>query len=157
MSFMSFAPFFNNPAFVAITSLGVAILLLGVWTFMLERRIKKLMAGKNAASLEDTVLANQQSLEELLAFHKNTAEELRRIDDRIKKKLHGAKTVRFNPFHGSGTGGNQSFATALLDEDGNGVVLSTLYSREKVSVFAKPVINRKSEFELTDEEKEVLK
>lgn len=146
-----------NPEFVAITSLSLAILILGAWAFMLERRIKKLMAGKSAASLEDTVVANQRSLEELLAFHKNTADELRRIDERIKKKLHGAKTVRFNPFAGTGTGGNQSFATALLDENGNGVVLSTLYSREKVSVFAKPVINRKSEFELTDEEKEVLK
>lgn len=147
----------GNTAFVAIASLGVAVLLLGVWTFILEQRIKKLMAGRNAASLEDTVVANQRSIEELLTYHKNVAEELRRIDERIKKKLHGAKTLRFNPFQGTGTGGNQSFATALLDENGNGVVLSTLYSREKVSVFAKPVIDRKSEFELTDEEKEVLK
>ncbi|MDO8520902.1 MAG: DUF4446 family protein [bacterium] len=154
---MSFAHLLDNPAFVAIASLSVAILLLGVWTFLLERRIKILMAGKNAASLEDTIIANQRSLEELLTYHKDAAEELRRIDERIKKKLHGAKTLRFNPFAGTGTGGNQSFATALLDEDGNGVVLSTLYSREKVSVFAKPVVDRKSEFELTDEEKEVLK
>jgi len=147
----------NNPAFVAIASLSLAILLLGTWTFMLERRIKKLMAGKNAASLEDTITANQRSLEELLAFHKNVEEELKRIDGRIKKKLHGAKTLRFNPFHGTGTGGNQSFATALLDEEGDGVVLSTLHARDKMSVFAKPVTKRKSEFELTDEEREVLK
>ncbi|OGZ10767.1 MAG: hypothetical protein A3C93_05625 [Candidatus Lloydbacteria bacterium RIFCSPHIGHO2_02_FULL_54_17] len=147
----------DNPAFIAIASLGIAILLLGVWAFMLERRIKKLMAGKSAASLEDTISENQKTLKDLLAYHQNVEEELRRIDLRIKKKLHGAKTVRFNPFQGTGTGGNQSFATALLDEDGNGVVLSTLYSREKVSMFAKPVVDRKSEFELTDEEKEVLK
>ena len=89
-------------------------------------------------------------------FRKAFEAELARHDRRIKKKLNGAKTLRFNPFAGTGSGGNQSFATALLDEDGSGVVLSTLYARDKVSIFAKPIENRKSEFELTDEEKEVL-
>ena len=45
----------------------------------------------------------------------------------------------------------------MLDEDGNGVVLSSLYSRERMSVFAKPIKNNKSEYELTAEEKEALK
>lgn len=148
---------FENPAVIAIASLSLAILLLGAWAFLLERRLRKLLAGKNAASLEETIADNQKTLKELVAYHKSVEEELRRVDARIKKKLNGAKTVRFNPFAGTGTGGNQSFATALLDEDGNGVVLSTLYSREKVSMFAKPIVDRKSEFELTDEEKEVLK
>lgn len=142
---------------IAIGIAGVVIVLLVAWIFILEQRIKKLVSGKNGASLEDTITANQQSLEELSKFRKNIEEELARLNGRMKKKIHGAKTLRFNPFHGRGTGGNQSFATALLDEDGDGVVLSTLYSREKVSVFAKPVVNRTSEFELTDEEREVLK
>ena len=137
--------------------LGFAIILLVVWIFILERRIKKLMAGKSGASLEQTIAENQRSIEILSAFQKAVEAELARINERVKKKIHGAKTLRFNPFHGTGTGGNQSFATALLDEDGSGVVLSTLYSREKVSVFAKPITKRASEFELTDEEREVIK
>jgi len=44
----------------------------------------------------------------------------------------------------------------MLNEVGDGVVLSSLYSRERMSVFAKPVKAGKSEFELSDEEKEVL-
>jgi len=146
-----------DPIFVPITALGLIVLLLIIWIVILEHRLKKLASGKNGASLEDTVMANQQALEELSRFRKAVEEEFGRLNGRIKKKIHGAKTLRFNPFHGTGTGGNQSFATAFLDEEGSGVVLSTLYSREKVSVFAKPVINRRSEFELTDEEREVLK
>jgi hypothetical protein len=44
-----------------------------------------------------------------------------------------------------------------FDIDKNsGVALSSLYSRERMSVFAKPIKNHKSEYELTTEEKEVL-
>ena len=66
-------------------------------------------------------------------------------------------TVRFNPFKGTGAGGNQSFATALLNENGDGVVLSSLYSRERVSVYAKPVQKFSSEYELSGEEKQAIK
>ena len=145
-----------NPLFISIGVLAFIVLLLVVWVILLERRLKKLSSGKSGASLEDTITANQASLEELARFRKAVEVELGRINERVKKKLHGAKTIRFNPFAGTGSGGNQSFATALLDEEGSGVVISSLYSREKMSVFAKPVIKRKSEFELTDEEREVL-
>jgi len=37
------------------------------------------------------------------------------------------------------------------------VVLSSLYARDRMSIFAKPVKNNKSEYELTEEEKEALK
>jgi hypothetical protein len=62
--------------------------------------------------------------------------------------------VRFNPFKGTGSGGNQSFATTFLNEENNGVVISSLYSREHTSVFSKPIKNGVSEYELSDEEKE---
>ena len=146
-----------NPQFISILILGIAVILLVIWIFILEKRINTLLAGKNGASLEDAISANRNGLEELKIFQRAVEIELSRINERIKKKLHGAKTLRFNPFHGTGSGGNQSFATALLDEQGDGVVISSLYSREKVSVFAKPIKNRASEFDLTDEEKEVLK
>ena len=44
----------------------------------------------------------------------------------------------------------------MVNEDGDGVVFSSLYSRERMSVFAKPIKNGKSEYELTSEEKNVL-
>ena len=70
--------------------------------------------------------------------------------------MTGVETVRFNPFKGDGSGGNQSFSTAFVNEEGDGVVISSLYSRERVSVFAKPVKKMSSEYEMTAEEKESL-
>ena len=48
--------------------------------------------------------------------------------------------VRFNPFED--TGGNQSFALALLDAEGNGWVLSSLHARTGTRVYAKPITRR---------------
>lgn len=141
---------------MSIALLGVALVFLVAWIVVLERRIGRLLSGKNGSSLEQTINHNSASIESLFKFRDDVHVELAKIDARMKKKLQGAKTKRFNPFAGTGNGGNQSFATALLDESGDGVVLSSLYSREKVSIFAKPIKNRTSEFELTEEEKEVL-
>ncbi len=146
-----------DPLYLVIILLGIALIVLVVWLFTLERRIGKLLAGRSGASLEDTIGKNQDDIQKLFNFRTDVEGALRELDGRIKRKLHGAKTLRFNPFAGTGSGGNQSFATALLDEEGDGVVISTLYSREKMSVFAKPIKHRTSEFDLTDEEKEVLK
>ena len=146
-----------DPLYFVIILLGVALIVLVAWMFSLERRIGRLLAGKSGGSLEDTIGKNQSDINTLFTFRTDVEGALRELDGRIKKKLHGARTLRFNPFAGTGSGGNQSFATAFLDEEGNGVVISSLYSREKMSVFAKPVKGRASEFDLTDEEKEVLK
>ena len=63
--------------------------------------------------------------------------------------------MRYNAF--ADVGGKQSFATAILSEDGNGVVISSMYSRERVNVYAKPINNFSSEYELSKEEVQAIK
>ena len=76
------------------------------------------------------------------------------INSKLKKSIRGVETIRFNPFPDQGS--NQSFAIGILNEENDGVVISSLYSRDRMSVFAKPVKNGKSEYELSSEEKEAL-
>jgi thymidylate kinase len=75
---------------------------------------------------------------------------------RLQKSVQEVRTIRFDPFEGTTGSGKQSFAMALLNEHGDGVVISSLYTREKVSVFAKPIEKKTSQYELTKEEKEVV-
>jgi hypothetical protein len=84
----------------------------------------------------------------------NMKKEINLINQKVKKSIRGLEMIRFNPF--SDQGSNQSFAISMLNEDGDGLILSSLYSRERISVFAKPIKNKKSEYELTEEEKKVL-
>jgi hypothetical protein len=62
--------------------------------------------------------------------------------------------IRFNAYHD--TGGEYSFALALADAGGDGVVLSGLYHRERCRVYAKPLSGWASEHELTGEERQAI-
>lgn len=61
---------------------------------------------------------------------------------------------RFNPF--ADTGGDNSFALALLDHKSNGVIISSLYTREGVRIYAKKIETGLSKQPLSKEEKEVM-
>ena len=133
---------------------GIAILLGAFWVFTTEKRLKRFFLGKKAKDLEDTIVMLQEEIAQLKESKIATEKSLAEINAKLRKSIRGLQTLRFNPFPDQGS--NQSFAIGMLNEDGDGVVLSSLYSRERMSIFAKPILNRKSVYELTSEEKEAL-
>jgi len=142
-----------NIAFFILTT--IAIVLGAVWIFITEKRLKRFFLGKKAKDLEDTILGLEQNIAGLNKTTESLQKNMDVVNAKLQKSIRGLETVRFNPF--SDQGSNQSFAIGMLNEKGDGVVLSSLYSRERMSVFAKPIKGGKSEYELTAEEKEVLK
>ena len=147
---MSFDPILSLYICISIT-----IILIG-WIIRLEIRINKLLIGKDARSLEDSIDNAKKEIEHLQKFEKDSLAYFAFIESRITRAVQSVETIRFNPFKGNGEGGNQSFSTAFINEKGDGVVLSSLYSRERVSIFSKPIKHFGSEFDLTEEEKSVI-
>ncbi len=135
--------------------IGIIIILAGL-IIRLEFKLKKLLRGKNGKSLEGAILNIASGVARLDNLHNEIRNQIEHIEGRVRKSVKKAEVIRFNPFSGTGSGGNQSFATALINEDGEGIVLSSLYSRERVSVFAKPIKNYMSEYELSGEEKQAI-
>lgn len=72
-----------------------------------------------------------------------------------KRALQRVGVVRYNPFED--TGGNQSFAIAILDMHGDGLVLSSLHARQGTRVYAKGVTRGRSDGALSTEEAEALR
>ena len=134
---------------------GIAILIGAIWIIKTEKRLKRFFIGKKAKDLEDTIISLENDIAVLKSAKEKTEKEIAEINKKLKKSIRGLETVRFNPFPDQGS--NQSFAIGMLNEDGDGVVFSSLYSREQTSMFAKPIKNGKSEYELTKEEKGALK
>jgi len=134
---------------------GIAILVGAVWMVMTEKRLKRFFLGKKAKDLEDTIEILEKNINDLKDAKIKIEKEITEINKKLRKSVRGLETIRFNPFPDQGS--NQSFAMGILNEDKDGVVISSLYSRERMSIFAKPIKNGKSEYELTDEEKEALK
>ena len=143
--------------FETYTIVGVAliILLLLIWIIRLEIKLKKLLGSKNG-SIDDAISTLRKDTDILKRYAQKTIEELEIVDKKLKKTISGNQTVRFNPFKGDGSGSNQSFATALVNKEGDGVIISSIYSRDHLSVFSKPVKDMSSEYELTPEEKSAL-
>jgi hypothetical protein len=142
-----------------IISIGVGVIVgvvLFVWNIRLEIKMKRLLVGKSARTLEDTILNLKDESESLKKFQKDVEKYLEQAELRIRRSVQGVHTVRFNPFKGIGAGGNQSFATALINEEGDGVIISTLYARDRMSFYSKPVTHFTSTHELTDEEKQAI-
>ena len=134
----------------------VAIFLLLFWIIRLEIKIRKLLGGKNASSLEEAIKISHQNIEKLNTFQKQALSYFNQVEKRLRRSVQAIETIRFNPFKGTGDGGNQSFSTTFINEDGKGVVISSLYSRDRVSIFSKPLKDFESTFELTEEEKTVV-
>lgn len=134
---------------------AIAIALVFIWIIITEKRLKRFFLGKKAKDLEDTISTLGNDIAALKKSKEEAEKQIAVITAKMKKSIRGLETVRFNPFPDQG--GNQSFAIGMLNEDGDGVVFSSLYSRERMSVFAKPVKRGVSEYELSAEEKEALK
>jgi len=135
---------------------------LAVWVALLQRsearlrsRLRRLLADGEQDGLDevlDRALARVdglgQRVEALNALH----HELAAL---AEGSIQRVAVVRFNPF--ADTGGDQSFAIALLDARGDGIVLSSLHSRSDTRIFAKPVSGGRSGHPLSDEEQEAIR
>ena len=144
-----------NPVLITYGLVGFIVILLGL-VLRLEIKVRKLLRGKDGKSLEDAIISAHNNLEKLNEFQKEAISHFVNVEKRLNRSIQAVKTIRFNPFKGTGEGGNQSFSTSFVSEDGDGVVISSLYSRDRVSVFSKPLDKFGSSFELTEEEKEVV-
>lgn len=144
----------TNTLLIGLIACVAIAIFLGLHT---KWRLDRLMRGKSGKDLEEIVMRTAADIDRFKQFRKELQNYLETIENRLTKSIRAVDTVRFNPFHGTGDGGNQSFATALMDEKGDGVVFSTLHARERMSIFAKPLAKFTSTYELTGEEKEAIK
>lgn len=103
----------------------------------------------------------QENLSSLISeiedLRKGVEKILKEIEILKKENIFNIKKVgivRFNPF--KEVGGNQSFSIAFLDGKDDGVVITSLYTREGNRIFGKPIKNGKSEYLLLEEEKKAI-
>jgi len=139
---------------LSIILLAFCIIALAVYTGNLNKRLFLLTSGKKAANLESVIQSNNMTITSLTKKLELQQRMITAIQNDAMANVQNIGVVRFNPF--KETGGSQSFAIALTDKKQNGVVISSLYGRERLNVFAKPIINGSSEYTLTDEEKHAL-
>jgi hypothetical protein len=130
---------------IAVLLLLIAIVVQGWRLRRVGRRLDGLTRGTDGGSLEAVLDAH---LDKVFAV-------ARELDELAARSAVLEANARFNPFED--TGGNQSFAIAVLDAGGDGFVLSSLHARGGTRMFAKSVAGGRSEASLSAEEAEALR
>ena len=130
----------------------VALTVLVVQMLSHYRNLTKNIAKKDLKSVLDDLL--KQSGEQTKTIKKIT-DQIKILEDDSLGYLQKMGFLRFNPF--ADTGGDQSFILCLLDNQDNGVLVSSLHSRGTTRIYAKQVKAGKGKgFALSEEEKKVI-
>jgi hypothetical protein len=155
-------PFDAQALSTLVVVLAVAVLVLVLWVAwlqrsdaLLRRRLRRLIGDGEGVGLDellDRQFRRLDTVAERVEALNRLHHELERLGQRSLQKVG---VVRFNPF--ADTGGDQSFAVALLDAEGNGVVLSSLHGRADTRIFAKSVQAGRSKHALSDEEQDAIR
>lgn len=121
----------------------------------LGRRLDALTRGADDASLETVLGTHLERVRAAMAELDRVAARTAIVERDLRASLGRVAIVRFNPFEE--TGGNQSFALAILDGRGDGFVVSSLHARAGTRVYAKAIAGGAAETALSDEEAEALR
>lgn len=148
---------FSSPqTLFSLVALVVSLLSIS-WAVFLHLRLRRFMRGGSGENLEHTLSNMLSRQEHTERFRTDLEGYLESVEARLKRSVQAVETIRFNPFHGDGTGGNQSFSSVFVNEEGDGVVFTGLHARERVLFYAKPLKTYTSSHELTEEESQLLK
>ncbi len=137
--------------FLALTTWLIAVSFLVYKIYALFNKLTKGVAVTDLKKVLEKVISKEEE---------NTikvSEILKRIKSLEEEGLgHVQKVglVRFNPF--KELGGDHSFSLAILDGRENGVIITSLHTRDRTRVYMKDVVGGKSSSELSQDEKRAL-
>lgn len=121
----------------------------------LGRRLESLTQGSDESSLEAVLGSHLDRVGQVVKDVEDVSARTSVVERDLQASFSRVGLVRYNPFED--TGGNQSFALALLDGRGDGFVVSSLHARAGTRLYAKSVTGGASDSALSEEEAEALR
>lgn len=111
-----------------------------VWLYLIFKDLIKISKQKD-------FINNTKEIKEL----KDSFESFKNVS---KSDIQKVGLVKFNPFNE--TGGDHSFSLALLDGHKNGIIITSLHTRERTRLYIKEIVSAKAKLELSKEEQKAL-
>ena len=156
----------TDPAGIAALAAGAVALIALVLALVLTLRMRRLRAAQNVVlggSGRDDLVGHAAGLQEaFVALNERVEEVAERLEERMQaseQRIDGAiafrALVRYDAY--GELSGHQSASLALLDAEGNGVVLSSIAHRDTARLYCKQVIDGRGEHILSPEEDEAIR
>lgn len=157
-----FLQIFNSISTYIIMALVVIVIILFILVISnmrslskVEARYRKLMRGVENENLEKLIMSYLDKIDEAREESKEVKKIYNDIDERVSKCIQNVSIVRYKAF--DDVGSDLSFSVALLDDNYDGVIITSIYGRNESLTYAKPINKGLSRYDLSDEENQVLK
>jgi hypothetical protein len=142
---------------LAIASLAISVLALA-YAFAVARRPRRLRTP-DALVDDEAIGALAQSqgkaIQRLEGAMIQLAEGEKRLGEAMRGSVRRIGLVRFDAFEDMG--GRLSFSAALLDDNGDGIVITSINGRQDTRCYAKTVQRGTSVHNLSDEEDQAIR
>ena len=120
----------------------------------LKKNYRIFMDGKDAKTLEDTILKRLDQVDSLIEANDKNEKNIKNIFRNMKFTFQKVGLVKYDAFHEMG--GKLSFSLALLNEQNDGFIINAMHSREGCYTYIKEIVDGNSIIVLAEEEKEAL-
>jgi hypothetical protein len=134
---------------IALVALVIAIVL-AFRTSRMKTQYAVLSAADGRASFVEVVSRKAEEVEALRDDVARLADELRSTQRELQQAVRHVGIVRYDAF--GDMGGRMSFSAALIDDHGNGFVLSTIHARSESRSYVKEIRGGMAEVHLSPEE-----
>lgn len=137
---------------------SLVLIMLVAWLLVTFKRFRlryeNVSYAAEAGDLAEIIVRQSEDIRRL----RDDLALVERAENQLGKSLAAAiqkvALVRFDAF--DDVGGKLSFAAALLNDQGDGVVISSINGRQESRIYAKPVKGGESIYNLSVEEKEAI-
>jgi uncharacterized protein YlxW (UPF0749 family) len=137
---------------VGLAALALAGFALYVSATATPRAARKIADDRQAVFM---LTKHDQDVARLVVAARQLAEEQQRITDQMEASVQRVGLVRYDAFEDMG--GHLSFSAALLDANGNGLVITSINGRQDTRCYAKPVESWSSRHNLSEEEEQAIR
>jgi len=150
-----------DPAYIMIGLLVITLVMIILYIQnlcklkKLYRAYDRFMRGKDMESMEDTIISQFDRLEALEKSDETKKKQIEDIFENLQRVYQKTGLVKYDAFREMS--GKLSYALALLDQNNNGVLINSMYSREGCYSYVKEIIKGESYINLSEEEEEALK
>jgi len=120
----------------------------------LKRKYNRFMSLEGEKNIEDMLNSIIDRTDSINSKNKDIDIRISNIEDKLVNCIQKVGVIRYNAFDNMGS--DLSYSIALLDINDNGIVISGIYSRDSSSTYAKPIVNGKSKYILSDEEVQAI-
>ena len=121
----------------------------------LKKNYRIFMSGKDAKTLEDTLIQRLDQVDSLLESNEENDSNIKVLSKNMQRTYQKMGLIKYDAFHEMG--GKLSFSLAMLDMRNNGFIINAMHTREGCYTYIKEIIDGNSVIVLSEEEKEALK